>query len=390
MKIDRNFGLEEGDERKDEQGPEPAGAQPGTPAGAKPGTPAGAPPRSPAAGPGRPPAGQPTPTRPLPDPTTRETKFDTKPEPRAQRPARRRRAERGAATPRKEKSRSVEEGGVPFLFAPGFLLLVGAVVLAVLWAGGLFVASPEGWPWESFRGEGGEGWTFGWTPTHVLTVVGAALTLFVLVAALFPSTRGRGASLLVVAGLGLVLLSPHVTGETYLLFLGAGFLGVAGGTVIAKGGWGGGRGLALIAVLLLAAVLFFPHVTTGTEYQSTAWDLGQQLVGGEDQPSFGEVIQRPNSALILMLCVLLALALLVWLGAGGGWTVWVGGLALLIGVAAPLVLAYLKVTPAEGESLACQAAMQGVASGVAAVGALLAFALPIAAGVVDLARPRQD
>jgi hypothetical protein len=337
--------------------------------------------------------GQPTPTAPLHHPGTGE------PLPKKKMPERRVRGSASAASGRpasRPSSRAAradgeeESGGVFFLFKPGVLLFLGAVILGVLWAGGLFAQVGDAWPWDAFRGEDGTttSWKLQWTPRHILTILGAFFVLYFLISSFFRSTRGRGLAVLSVAALGLVVLQP--TASNYVLYVGSAALGFAGGAVIACTALGGGRGMALVAVLLLAAVLFLPQVSATDDYQSTAWNLGQELFGAEGDRSTADVLQEPETALVLMLTLLLVVALLVWIGVGGAWATWVGGIALLLGTFGPLVLTWLAYTRGLEGDLVFPAALAALAQGILALGAFLAFALPVAAGVLDVGRNDED
>ena len=87
----------------------------------------------------------------------------------AARPAARRGTHRSA--PAREPAQAATD--LPFLFRPGFLLVLGALVLAVLWAGGLFSgpAASQDWPWTLFQTDGGAV-TFTWNAAHVFTAPG--------------------------------------------------------------------------------------------------------------------------------------------------------------------------------------------------------------------------
>jgi hypothetical protein len=333
---------------------------------------------------GQPTTGQPTPTAPLRHPGTGEPIQKKMPE---------RRVRGGTAAGSRPPARPAHakashegeaEAGLFFLFTPGFLLFLGALLLALLWAGGLFQEVGDGWAWDAFRGEDGA-WAFQWSPRHILTILGAAIALIYLIYAFVGSHRGRGVAVLTLAGLGLVALHP--TSGSYLRYVGSAFLGLAGGAVLATVGLGGRRGLALVAVLLLAAVLFLPYANAGDAYGSLGWDLAQELFGGDGTRPVGEILQDPPTALILVLFLLLVVALLVWIGLSGPWAAWTAGILLLLGVLAPLVLLGLDHAQGLGEEAwAPQGAVIALADGVAALGAFLAFALPVAAGIIDLAR----
>ena len=91
-------------------------------------------------------------------------------------------------------------------------------------------------------------------------------------------------------------------------------------------------------VLLLGACLFFPIGPRGETYDAQALAVGRDLFEDGD---FTDVLLRPRTALV------------IWArssssgspcsrgsGIGGRWSVWVAGIALLLGVLGPLVLAW--------------------------------------------------
>lgn len=262
---------------------------------------------------------------------------------------------------------------LPFPFRGAFLLLLGAVVLLVLWAGGLFFGT-GGWPWEIFRAEDGS-FVFAWDGPHVFTVLGAFFVVFYLGAAVTPATRARGAMVLTVAALGLVTLPV-----TDMLARAAVLMGLAAAAILSREGLragAGGRGFLFVTLLLLGATLFFPHPAGGTGYAALGTDLFRNLFGGAD---FGDTLLAPETGVVLMSLVLLVVALLSLLGVGGRFSVWVAGIALLVGVFGSMVLAWR----ATSDTGTCLATMQGVAKHVPAS---LALALPAAAGALDASRP---
>lgn len=300
-------------------------------------------------------------------------------------PSTSRRPARRTAPPQPEA-----KAGVPFLFRPGLLLFLGALVLAALWGGGFFVP-PTGaaavWPWEMFTTPEGD-FTFAWDADHVRTLLGAFFVLFFLFASFVPGRRGRGTAVLVVAGLALVTLPP--AGGTYLLHLGAVFLGLAAGAIVTREGQYnpvGGRALLFVMIVLLAANLFCPLGTSSTTYDAQAIDLARDFFEGTSGRSVGDILLAPATIVVLMLSVLLVVALLAWLGMGGRWALWVAGIALYVGVLAPLALSF-RAYAAGSEGVTCHEALEAMARGLPVT--FLAFALPTAAGVIDGSRRAKE
>lgn len=268
-------------------------------------------------------------------------------------------------------------GGLPFLFRPGFLLVLGAVVLAVLWSGSLFskATASAGWPWTLFQTEGGAV-TFRWDAAHVFTALGAFFAVFFLLTPFGPAIRSRGATVLTVVALGLVILPPLTILDRMVALL-----GLAAAAILAREGLRdgeGGRGFVFVALLLLGACLFFPIQPPGEAYDAVALSVGERLF--VDGP-FGDVILEPQTAVVLLSAVMLALALLSWIGLGGRWMVWAAGVTLYIGVFGTLALAW----HAAGDASTCQEGLAALVIGLPAV--FLAFTLPLAAGALDASRP---
>jgi len=297
----------------------------------------------------------------------------TAPRGAAARPAGRKAARRPAPS----QEAPVATAGLPFLFRPGFLLVLGALVLAVLWSGGLF-SGPDvaaAWPWTLFQTEGGAV-TFTWDAAHVFTALGAFFAVFFLLTPFGPAIRSRGAAVLTVAALGLIIFPP-----LEILDRMAALLGLAAAAVLAREGLkdgSGGRAPVFVMVLLLGACLFFPIEAPGDAYDAQALSVGRDLFEGG---SFGDVLLEPRTALVLCSVVVFLVAVLSWIGIGGRWSAWVAGIALLLGVFGPMALAW----HASGtECVTCHDGLKALVDGLPA--AFLAFTLPVAAGALDASR----
>lgn len=286
-------------------------------------------------------------------------------------------ARRAARGPAPTAESTAPSHGLPFLFRPGFLLVLGALVLAVLWAGGLF-SGPDAsadWPWTLFQTEGGAV-TFTWDAAHVFTALGAFFAVFFLLTPFGPAIRSRGATVLTVAALGLVIFPPMTILDRMVVLL-----GLAAAAILAHEGLHGGSGrraFVFVMVLLLGACLFLPIQSPGDAFDAQALRVGNDLFVDGD---FGEVLLQPRTAVVLLSCVVFAVGLLSWIGLGGRWSVWVAGIALYLGVFGPMLLAWR----ASGADYAtCHDGLRSVVQGLPA--AFLAFTLPVAAGAIDAAR----
>mgnify|MGYP001827426783 CR=1 FL=1 len=288
----------------------------------------------------------------------------------AAKPPSRRAARRKAAAPTPKEPAS----GLPFPFRSGFLLVLGALVLAVLWAGGLFGGGGD-WPWKLFQTEGGAV-TFTWDAAHVFTLLGAFFAVFFLLTPFGPAIPSRGATVLTVAALALVIFPPLTLGDRT-----AALMGLAAAALFSREGLRdgiGARGFLFVALLLLGVSLFFPIPEPGGAYDAQALAIGRDLfVDG----SFGDVIQQPLTAMVVCATLVFLLALLSWIGIGGRWSVWAGGVFLLLGVLGPLVLAWIG---SDGACVTCHEGLSTIAGGLPAD--YLAFTLPVTAGALDASR----
>ena len=138
----------------------------------------------------------------------------------------------GAPRPLRPEAPKEPATGLPFPFRPGFLLVLGALVLARAVGGGLFSgpAAADAWPWTLFQTEGGAV-TFTWDAAHVFTALGAFFAVFFLLTPFGPAVRSRGATVLTVAALGLVIFPP-----LEILDRMAALLGLAAAAVLAREG----------------------------------------------------------------------------------------------------------------------------------------------------------
>ena len=241
------------------------------------------------------------------------------------------------------------------------------------------------WPWELFQAEDGS-FSFEWSADHIATLLGAFFVVFFLIASMTPARSGRGAAVLTVAALGLVMLPPLTAPPevaNYATYLGYALLGLGAASVIGRravGGGGAGKGFLFVMIVLLLASLFFPAASSGPDYDAPALATWRALTGDGD---FFETFFTGAHLVVLLQAVVLLVALLAWLGVDGGWTVWVAGLALYLGVLGPIGWKAVDHMGSTDE-FACQGLHQALVLALPA--AFLAFALPTAAGAIDATR----
>lgn len=298
--------------------------------------------------------------------------------------------------------------------APGAWLRVwyvlGAVLCAVLlfalynpsaWAQGAY-----GWPHEAFfDADGGWAWNWGRDPALVLVLAGASLTA--LVAGMLPAGAARGALGVLIGLVGVIGNAPR--GENLPFFLLPVLAcGAAAGMLMPRGRW---RALTLgLSTVLLLAHFFLPwpqvqmdEAEIGLGYHSTALHLVGHYTDVDVTMRPDDTGNRPEApsnwleAYVRIFLVtqysslgllILALALWAWLGWGGRRVGAVGAVLLTALVLGPLAAQFANGwRQADVEAIP----MTGWEGGLKTLGEIfkasfLVYALPAAAGLVDLAR----
>lgn len=253
--------------------------------------------------------------------------------------------------PTEDATPAGEAASLPWPLRPGWLLVLGALLLAVAWLGRqnpyANINLMPYWPWDLFRAnldQGGEV-VFLWDRFRAFALGGAVLIVALLVVAVFRAGRARAAGALAAAGAGLALFWRDLSLvfaegniRSWAIPVAAALLA---GAVVGRDGRTAARGpngLILALVLVLAGVLFFPLPGLDT-YDADAFAIAtpfQQLASGE----LGAGLDRlwsGDGLHVVGLVLLLILGLLTLFGLRGPWTTPVAVGLLLATALAPLL-----------------------------------------------------
>jgi len=275
--------------------------------------------------------------------------------------SRRRRIEKQDATATDAGTNAGTVARLPWSLQPSLLVFLGSVFFAMTWIG---FQNPEGgfhqgmkyWPWELFRADLAQGGAivFAWDAYRAVALIGAVLTLLLLVLSLLRSSRARGVAVGIAAAVSLSLfwqdLPTLQLGSLWALPLSAALLA---GAVLGRDGRLGREGSRwpIFALLLLVlGLLFVPTVGTAT-YAPGALDFAapfQDVISGT-VPLGLDRLWSTDGVHAIGLVLLLVLGILTLVGARGRWTLWTGPLLVLLTAFGPIIARWVFDAPAAPE-----------------------------------------